>query len=211
MPNEELREKNRKEVLSQAIACFIEKGIEASTLNMIASRSGVTTRSILRYFHSKENLVGIVIAEILSSMYAPMKELFDSEEYINLTGMEQLMSMFDLRARYARENTYRILCLTELEIYFTKRMQDAKLYRQYYDCLHFLSASIEAAVRKGIEDGTVKKDIDIKMASDFMAIACKGLVQRMSLIFANRVLVKEYDPDMLIYSFRGMIAGMLKP
>ena len=45
------------EVVDTALALFAEQGYEATTIAQIASRAGVSQRSLFRYFGSKEDLV----------------------------------------------------------------------------------------------------------------------------------------------------------
>lgn len=211
MPNEELRERNRKEVLRQAIACFMEHGIEASTLSNIAARSGVTKRSILRYYKTKDQLIEQVIGELLDTTYASLHAYLNSDEYRAANGMTQLMNVFDMRAQFTKENPHIILCLTELEVYFTKRMRNLEVYRHYYASFGFLATVVENAISKGLEDGSIRCGLAQSTAADLIAIGYKGLLQRMCLIYANQDLVKEYDPDKLIASFRTLIVSMLEP
>ena len=57
MPNEKIRERNIEHVLSTAARCFSERGIEGTTLNELAWESGVSLRSVNRYFKNKTDLV----------------------------------------------------------------------------------------------------------------------------------------------------------
>ncbi|SMD07964.1 TetR/AcrR family transcriptional regulator [Lentzea albidocapillata] len=45
------------EIVDTALALFAEKGYEATTMAEIASRAGVSPRSLFRYFGSKEDIV----------------------------------------------------------------------------------------------------------------------------------------------------------
>ena len=45
----------KEQVVAAAVDCFREKGIEASTISMIALRAGVGDATVYRYFDKKEN------------------------------------------------------------------------------------------------------------------------------------------------------------
>ena len=57
MPHEEQREKNIRLVTEVALDCFLANGIEKTKVADIALRSGLTERSIFRYFETKADLV----------------------------------------------------------------------------------------------------------------------------------------------------------
>ena len=57
MPHEEQREKNIRLVTEKALDCFLENGIEKTKIADIARLSGLTERSVFRYFETKADLV----------------------------------------------------------------------------------------------------------------------------------------------------------
>ncbi|OLA40469.1 MAG: hypothetical protein BHW36_11295 [Firmicutes bacterium CAG:24053_14] len=57
MPHEELREKNIRLVIENALDSFLENGIEKTKVADVARRSGLTERSVFRYFETKADLV----------------------------------------------------------------------------------------------------------------------------------------------------------
>lgn len=57
MPHEEQREKNIRLVTEVALDCFLANGIEKTKVADIALRSGLTERSVFRYFETKADLV----------------------------------------------------------------------------------------------------------------------------------------------------------
>ena len=57
LPHEELREKNIRLVIENALDSFLENGIEKTKIADVARRSGLTERSVFRYFETKADLV----------------------------------------------------------------------------------------------------------------------------------------------------------
>ena len=58
--------KSKREILSGALSCFIDKGVENTTIADIRDASGVSVGSIYHHFASKD---GIVIALFLTGMH----------------------------------------------------------------------------------------------------------------------------------------------
>jgi AcrR family transcriptional regulator len=54
--SEEYKEKKRQEILQSAHLCFAEKGFEASTVDDIVARSGLSKGAIYNYFRSKDEI-----------------------------------------------------------------------------------------------------------------------------------------------------------
>ena len=52
MSMQEVREQNIALVTQTALACFVENGIDKTTIRDIAHRAGLTERSVYRYFAS---------------------------------------------------------------------------------------------------------------------------------------------------------------
>ena len=47
----------RAHIMQVALELFIEQGFHGTSVQMIASRAGVATGSLYRYFHGKEELI----------------------------------------------------------------------------------------------------------------------------------------------------------
>ena len=57
MPTAEDRERNMENAIQAAINCFETVGISNCTREMIAEKSGLSTRSLQRYFGTLNNLI----------------------------------------------------------------------------------------------------------------------------------------------------------
>ncbi len=58
-------EGRREDILSAALACFLEKGVEGTTMAAIRERSGASTGSIYHQFPSKEAIAAALYLEVL--------------------------------------------------------------------------------------------------------------------------------------------------
>lgn len=57
----EIRELKRQQIMDSALGLFAEKGFDASSINMIANRAGVSKGLMYNYFESKEDLIITII------------------------------------------------------------------------------------------------------------------------------------------------------
>jgi AcrR family transcriptional regulator len=62
-------DRRRREILESALACFLEKGVEATTLGDIRARSGASTGSIYHLFSSKEEIAAALFLESMRDLH----------------------------------------------------------------------------------------------------------------------------------------------
>lgn len=61
--SDERREARREQVLEAARACLQEQGLEAVSMEMIISRSGLSTGAVYGYFKGKEEIINAAVTE----------------------------------------------------------------------------------------------------------------------------------------------------
>jgi AcrR family transcriptional regulator len=62
------KESRPDEIITAALACFAEKGFNATLLDNVAARAGIAKGTLYRYFDSKEELFRAVVRANLSSV-----------------------------------------------------------------------------------------------------------------------------------------------
>ena len=67
---EERREARREQILDAARACVLEHGLEAVSMEMIISRSGLSTGAVYRYFKGKDEIIGAAFTQATSDIGA---------------------------------------------------------------------------------------------------------------------------------------------
>lgn len=60
------KKSRKQEILDAALACFIENGIEATTIDMIRERSGASVGSMYHHFGNKESIAASLYVEALA-------------------------------------------------------------------------------------------------------------------------------------------------
>jgi AcrR family transcriptional regulator len=64
----------RGEILAAALACFTERGVDATTIADIRDRAGATTGSIYHFFDGKDALLGALYLEVLRGYQVSLLE-----------------------------------------------------------------------------------------------------------------------------------------
>ena len=211
MPNEHLREQNKQTVLESAMECFKEYGIESTTLEKIAVRSGLTTRSVQRYYLTKSNLAKKVMDRLMDNIYNEIHSIPARQDMKDLNGREQLIKILGIRAEIAATYYKSIFCLNEFELYFTKRIKTAEFYERYKSGSSFVVNLTLRALEKGIKDGSIRKDIDKTAVLDMINLTFGGLLQKIAESRINPSLDIIVRSESQLNSFIEVIRCYLSP
>jgi AcrR family transcriptional regulator len=76
---EEMREEKKNLIMKAALEQFSEIGFEATTINHIARRAGISKGLMYNYFKSKEDLLAAIINKSLSEIYLSFNPDHDSQ------------------------------------------------------------------------------------------------------------------------------------
>ena len=197
MPHEEQREKNIRLVTEKALDCFLENGIEKTKISDIAQLSGLTERSVFRYFESKADLV--LAASLL--YWNRVLERIDRMSHENSDG-----------STTGLENTEKILiCYSKLYRLDPKGMRftlDAELTLHSAGRLHEIrnqppepyetsNGPMAKAIRKGLADGSISPEVDVKEIYYNSYDAILGIMQRLSIGGTPSARELDYDSRML--------------
>ena len=90
MSLQEVREQNIALVKQTALACFVENGIDKTTIRDIAHRAGLTERSVYRYFATKDELVVAAAFLYWDRAKAQAAQALVSARQPGMTGIEEI-------------------------------------------------------------------------------------------------------------------------
>jgi AcrR family transcriptional regulator len=78
--SDERREARREQVLEAARACLQEHGLEAVSMEMIISRSGLSTGAVYGYFKGKDQIINAVVTEGTAQLGAELIPVLTNPE-----------------------------------------------------------------------------------------------------------------------------------
>ena len=90
MSMQEVREQNIALVTQTALACFVENGIEKTTIRDIAQHAGLTERSVYRYFATKDELVVAAAFLYWDRAKAQAAQALSAARQPGMTGVEEI-------------------------------------------------------------------------------------------------------------------------
>lgn len=210
MANELVRIKNVKNVLEEALNCFNNYGIEETKIVTIAKAAGVTSRSVYRYFGTKENLVLQVAIDFLNKGFGTVEKHIAKKNFQEKNGLKQVEDFFNLQIKYFKEEPADALMLKEFEVFLRKHADSEELMTVYVERFNERKNILEMALQKGIDDGTIRNDIDLDLVSRTLAVSFAGVLQRIALYYSNKKMRKVVKADELLAEFNVVVEYYLK-
>lgn len=197
MPHEEQREKNIRLVTEKALDCFLENGIEKTKISDIAQLSGLTERSVFRYFETKADLV--LAASLL--YWNRVLERIDRMSHENsdgsTTGLEDAEKILICYSKLYRLDPQgmRFTLDAELTLHSAGRLHEIR--NQPPEPYETSNGPMAKAIRKGLADGSISPEVDVKEIYYNSYDAILGIMQRLSIGGTPSARELDYDSRML--------------
>ena len=181
MSQEEIRERNIRLVANVALDKFIEKGIGKTSLSEVADAAGLTERSIYRYYKSKNELIiaaGFCYWEhIKAHIYGELKK----RDFDALTGIEQINIILNCYADMLFHDPEGIRFSLDAEVALCNVGKNHRVINRPPERFEDCDGALAAAVQKGLKDGTVSSDADIKQLYYNAYDSILGMMQRITV------------------------------
>ncbi|MFL5928679.1 MAG: TetR/AcrR family transcriptional regulator [Gaiellaceae bacterium] len=147
-------EDKRRQILAAAVRVFAAQGYEASRVGDVATEAGVAYGLVYHYFGSKEAVLEAVFREQWGRMLAAVA----LAEETGKTAPEQLELVVKIVLRAWRDDPDLVRLLVR-EITRSPHIQDE------LDEIGQAFASLERIVRRGQEQGTLRREVDPRIAA----------------------------------------------
>ncbi len=170
----------KEQVVAAAVDCFREKGIEASTISMIALRAGVGDATVYRYFDKKENLAVECGIFIWKRITARFEELCDEEEYHCLSGIGQVEALMTRALAIFAEEQKDFRFLYEFDRYLLSHHIERDRLADYEASVNGSRRFLCGAIEKGREDGSITAQAATLELYDTLTQAIFGFMQKLA-------------------------------
>lgn len=158
-----VRERQRKNILENATAVFLEKGMFDTSMEAIAQRSGVTRRTLYRYFETREELAYEVLIGLMEDWNRVHRDIFAG---LQGRGIEKLKQFLYGLINHMKDRRDFMRFTGEFDFYF-KDDSDYKpeglLMERFEKTIHLSEDLIETILREGIEDQSIEDGEDVRL------------------------------------------------
>ncbi len=136
-----------QKIIKTATRLFVEKGMQASSMQLIAKESGVAVGTIYTYFKSKEDLIKVIYSSVQKDK---MNYILDSEIPVEIKSRFYRLVNRVIEYMIANEINFRFL-----DIYFFSPLISCEIRADEYKNKHPLNKLLSEGKQQGII-----KDID---------------------------------------------------
>ena len=147
-------EERKLMVLREAARCFVEKGVQQTSIDDIAARLNVTKPTIYHYVGSKDGIV----RECLNVGGQQMAKFMGDLDAQNMSGLETLKALFRSYAPSVADDFSRCLILIDPKALKPESKKDYGAARRGF------IQQVSSPIQRGIDDGSIRP-VDVNMAA----------------------------------------------
>lgn len=151
-----VKEKRKNDIINSAIGIFMEKGYHDTKIEEIAKEVGIGKGTVYEYFSNKKELFEEVCIQFINDVLNEFDRIIDKEEGFK----NKIIGIY--RFKYKSITVQRSMA----ESFFvhgsliSDRIKDEIVY------IHIsMYEKVHDIIKDGIEEGVIKKDVDIDMMS----------------------------------------------
>jgi len=157
----------RTKIIEASKQVFDEVGIGAATMHIIADASGISRRTMYRYFESKEDLAYKVLLKYMNEWNRAQEDMYSQLEGL---GVEKLESHLYALLDYMIENRHMIRFMGDFDYYFRDSFDyvaEEELGENLNRSFHGSDSIFREIIEIGLNDGSIriKEDIDLLVAT----------------------------------------------
>lgn len=209
MSLEELRAQNKQLTVEKALELFIKNGVEQTTIRDIAFASGLTERSVYRYFDSKADLIMATAFLFWGRTAERVEKLVSEKGYLGMTGIEQIDIMLRFYAGLYMENPDYVRYILNAETALYNAGLTTSIQSRPPGRFEDSNSPMVRAIQTGLADGSVSPEVDVKEIYYNAYDAILGTMQRQAMGSTACDLDNgrrmEHLCDLFISAFQGRV------
>ena len=168
MRKDRLREIHTLSVIMSAEELFEAKGYEATSIDDIAYRTGISKSTLYVYFKSKQLIWDSVVCKYMELLLEDARKAAESKGSFE---KRYYKLCFDIADKFEAHPMFYKATLGAISM-----DMDQEIYKKIYDIGEQTNEEIARFIRSGIEEGKVRKDIDIYPAVIMMWSSISGII-----------------------------------
>ena len=168
MRKDRLREIHTLSVIMSAEELFEAKGYESTSIDDIAYRTGISKSTLYVYFKSKQLIWDHIVCKYMEQLLEVAKEAAEGKGSFE---KRYYKLCFDIADKFEAHPMFYKATLGSISM-----DMDQEIYKRIYDVGEQTNEEIASFIRSGIEEGKVRKDIDIYPAVIMMWSSISGII-----------------------------------
>ena len=168
MPKKRLVELYNYTVTTVGEKLFEEKGFEATSMDDIAQKLEISKSTLYVYFKSKQLIWDSIVCKYMEQLLEDAKKAAEGKG-----GFEDryYQLCFDIADKFEKHPMFYKATLNKISM-----DMEQEIYKKIYETGEQTNEAIADFIRSGIEEGVVRKDIDIYPAVIMMWSSISGII-----------------------------------
>ncbi|MDE6406046.1 MAG: TetR/AcrR family transcriptional regulator [Lachnospiraceae bacterium] len=169
----EPRSVHREKIASAASALFMDKGIEATSMDDIAKAAGYSKATLYVYFENKEEIVGLLVLQSMKKLYDYMVSALEQQQ----TTKDRYYCICQALVRYQEEFPFYFkMVLDKINIDFEEQdyLPEEK---ETYLVGEEINEKLKDFLVSGMEKGDLRDDLEIMPAIFNLWGMLSGIIQ----------------------------------
>ena len=162
----------RQQILDSAVAVFAEKGFYNAKVTDIAHKAGVAHGTVYLYFQTKED----ILIQIFEEKFEELVSYIFMEVGTEQNALAKLRRLILIQLQMVETNPE----LTELML-LEARQSSKFILSSAISKIGDYCDKIEGILKEGIEEGLVRPDLDLTVASTMLYSGIEGIATRWML------------------------------
>jgi AcrR family transcriptional regulator len=189
------REAKSNMIVDAAEQLFFSQGFKATSMDQIAREADVAKGTLYLYFKSKKELYYAVGQRAMECL----KGMFDETSVAAKTGLERLFSYAKAFLKFQKEhpNYYDFIINYQGEKYKLSK-QGREVKSTYEGSIHLFS-SVMDSVKEGMEDGSIKVDMEPELLASLLWCEICGVAQFAGL---RELFFKQFSSEVTADNIR---------
>lgn len=200
------RNKRREDIIQTAKELFMEGGLSTVTLKDIVEASGISKVTLYKYFGSLDEIIFEVQIEVLTAWMERTSRTIHQGD----SGYEKLRSLLEEQILSAKENKNLIRFVAMFDTLYQEKYPTPELEARFRTFLKSGPHPFVSLIQEGIDDGSIRQDLDVKDIGYTISNLVNATQQRM--ILRGELLHQDQgvDPAVVLRHMVDMILAYVK-
>ncbi|MDD3223032.1 MAG: TetR/AcrR family transcriptional regulator [Clostridia bacterium] len=180
MLTSDYKQENIDCVMDAAFKLCKEIGITAVNKTNLSKASGLSPKSIQRYFDGKVDMIYKISKKMLERNYEEIMSNYRACQPEKYCCTERLQLFLQSHNNYVLNRYKDMIFIQNADLFCRFGEEKSDKYRHLFCQTSALEKGIGYILNIGFKDGSINADLDIEKESHLIAILCAGLVERLS-------------------------------
>ena len=194
--SEEHLERRRRQILEAARACFVRKGIHATSMQDIFAEAGLSAGAVYRYFRSKNEIIEANIATVIGDLHSLFQEFALGDPLLPLDEVIDRLAT-QIVALSAEDGPLRLAPEA-----WALALHDSEIAEYVAANVAHLRETWMGYMRRQLDAGHLPPDADVVAAGKTLFAIMPGFI-------LQRLLVKDISPEDLRRGMKTFIRDSL--